>query len=110
LGVKEEGQGAIAQATSTAVIDIKTQNILIDIGHGTIITSVFGIGGKLIARTVTPGGVSALIEAIAKNINTRRQLAKEGDRQIIRQGLESKAAPFQYGTTGWNFRSVYAPN
>jgi hypothetical protein len=34
LGVKEEGQGAIAQATSTAVIDIKTQNILIDIGHG----------------------------------------------------------------------------
>jgi hypothetical protein len=108
LGVKEEGQGAIAQATSTAVIDIKTQNILIDIGHGTIITSVFGIGGKLIVRTVTPGGVSALIEAIAKNINTRRQLAKEGDRQIIRQGLESKSAPFQYGTTGWNFRSVYA--
>jgi hypothetical protein len=108
LGVKEEGQGAIAQAASTAVIDIKTQNILIDIGHGTIITSVFGIGGKLIARTVTPGGVSALIEAIAKNINTRRQLAKEGDRQIIRQGVESKSAPFEYGTTGWNFRSVYA--
>jgi hypothetical protein len=108
LGVREEGQGAIVHAATTAVIDIKTQNILIDVGHGTIITSVFGIGGKLIARTVTSGGVSALIEAIAKNIDTRRQLAKEGDRQIIRQGIESKDAPFKYGTTGWNFRSVYA--
>jgi len=108
LGVREEGQGAIVHAATTAVIDIKTQNILIDVGHGTIITSVFGIGGKLIARTVTGGGVSALTEAIAKNIDTRRQLAKEGDRQIIRQGIESKDAPFDYGTTGWNFRSVYA--
>jgi hypothetical protein len=108
LGVREEGQGAIVHAATTAVIDIKTQNILIDVGHGTIITSVFGIGGKLITRTVTSGGVSALIEAIAKNIDTRRQLAKEGDRQIIRQGIESKDAPFKYGTTGWNFRSVYA--
>lgn len=108
LGVREEGQGAIVHAATTAVIDIKSQNILIDAGHGTIITSVFGIGGKLIARTVTPGGVSALIEAIAKNIDTRRQLAKEGDRQIIRRGIESKDAPFEYGTTGWNFRSVYA--
>jgi hypothetical protein len=39
LGVREEGQGAIVHAATTAVIDIKTQNILIDVGHGTIITS-----------------------------------------------------------------------
>lgn len=106
--VREEGEGAIIHTASTSAIDPRRQNILLDIGHGTIITSVFAAGGKLIARTVTPGGVSSLIDAIAKNLDTRRQLAKEGDRQIIRQGIERVDTPFQYGETEWNFRSVYA--
>jgi hypothetical protein len=106
--VREEGEGAIIHAASTSAIDPRRQNILLDIGHGTIITSVFAPGGKLVARTVTPGGASALIDAIAKNLDTRRQLAKEGDRQIIRQGIERTDNPFQYGETDWNFRSVYA--
>jgi hypothetical protein len=97
LAVREEGEGG--------VINPKDQTILIDVGHGTLISSVFGSGGKLIKRTVTPGGCSALIDAIAQNIETRRQLKREGDRHLIRLGIET--ASFQYGHTDWNFRGVY---
>ncbi|MBD2047273.1 hypothetical protein H6F78_17020 [Coleofasciculus sp. FACHB-64] len=103
--VIEEGAGAVVSALASNLIEPKTQNIFIDLGCGTIISSVFGAGGKLIARKVTSGGVDALIEAIAKNIDTRRQLMKEGDRHLIRAGIESSS--FEYGTTGWNFRQIY---
>lgn len=105
LAVREEGEGAIISATSTGTINPKDQTILIDAGHGTLISSVFGAGGKLVKRTVTPGGVSALIDAIAQNIETRRQLKREGDRHLIRLAIESGS--FQYGHTDWNLRGVY---
>jgi hypothetical protein len=105
LTVREEGEGAIITAASTGAINPKNQSILIDAGHGTLISSVFGAGGKLVKRTVTPGGVSALIDAIAQNLETRRQLKREGDRHLIRLAIENGS--FQYGHSGWNFRSVY---
>ncbi len=105
LTVREEGEGAIISAASTGVVDARNQTILIDAGHGTLISSVFGAAGKLIKRTVTPGGVSALIDAIAQNIETRRQLKREGDRHLIRLGIEN--GNFQYGHSNWNFRGVY---
>ncbi|MBD1889336.1 hypothetical protein [Coleofasciculus sp. FACHB-SPT9] len=104
--VVEEGSGAMVNALSLNLIQPKTQNIFIDLGNGTIISSVFGAGGKLVNRKVALGGVDALIEAIAKNLDTRRQLIKEGDRHLIRTGIEN--GTFQYGTTGWNFRQIYS--
>ena len=46
-----------------------------------------------------------LIEAIAKNTDTRRQLMKEGNRHLIQAGIESGS--FEYGITGWNLRQIY---
>ena len=103
--VVEEGVGAMVSALASNMIQPKTQNIFLDLGNGTIISSVFGSGGKLVSRKVAPGGVDALIEAIAKNIDTRRHLIKEGDRHLIRAGIENGS--FEYGTTGWNFRQIY---
>ncbi|MBD1889688.1 hypothetical protein [Coleofasciculus sp. FACHB-SPT9] len=64
--VLEEGAGAVVSALASSTNQPKTQNIFIDLGNSTIISSVFGSGGKLVARKVTSGGVDALIEAIAK--------------------------------------------
>ena len=101
--VFEEGVGAIVTARSE--IDLNGQTLLYDFGNGTCIVSVFGLKGALIERKVTPGGVEQLIDAIASHIDMRRQQSAEGDRQIIRAGIEDKT--FRYGTSSWNFRSLY---
>jgi hypothetical protein len=103
--VVDEGAGAIAHAITSGSVAPNSQTIVLDFGHGTTIITPFGAKGKAINRRVINAGVSDLIEAIAKNIDTRRQLHAEGDRQLIREGIER--GDFTYGTTDWNFRSVY---
>ncbi|MBD2019098.1 hypothetical protein H6F43_02720 [Leptolyngbya sp. FACHB-36] len=103
LSVVEEGVGAIAECRH----DLNTDgtNLLLDLGNGTTSLSVFGPRGKLEQRSVEPYGVEELIDAIARNLNTRRKWSKEGDRHLIRSGIETRS--FTYGNTKWNFRSIY---
>lgn len=102
--VMEEGAGAIL--SNHAQIDADGQNILIDFGSGTTILSLFGAKGKLIDRRVHPAGVERLIDAIATNPETRKRLVQEGDRAILRVGIEDQS--FVYGRIGWNFQHLYA--
>lgn len=103
VSVMEEGAGAIL--SNRAQIDADGQNILIDFGSGTTILSLVGAKGKLIDRRVYPAGVERLIDAIATNEETRKRLAQEGDRAVIRVGLENSS--FNYGRIDWNFRAIY---
>lgn len=103
VSVLEEGAGAIISNRSQ--IDADHQNILIDFGAGTTILSLFGVKGRLIDRRIYPAGVERLIDAVATNQATRKQLAQEGDRAVIRSGIEDGS--FEYGRTGWTFRSIY---
>jgi Actin like proteins N terminal domain len=100
--VTEEGTGAILSGTYSPRGSIG----LIDVGHGTTIASIFR-GGKLMdgSRTVLPVGVHQLCDAIAKHPDTRRKLQRQGNLHLIREGLKSN---FTYGTTGWEFSSIYA--
>lgn len=101
--VVEEGVGAIVAARSE--IDPNGQTLVYDLGNGTCIITAFGAKGRLIDRKYSPGGVETLIDAIARNLESRKHLAAEGDRQIIRAGIEDQS--FVYGRTGWNFRHIY---
>ena len=101
--VVEEGVGAIV--TSRSDIDPNGQTLLYDFGSGTCILSLFGAKGRLLDRKVSPGGVENLIDGIARNLEMRKAQAGEGDRQIIRAAIEDNS--FNYGKTGWNFRSIY---
>ncbi|MDX2215488.1 MAG: hypothetical protein SFY66_19650 [Oculatellaceae cyanobacterium bins.114] len=103
LKTLEEGAGAIVQCRSE--IDPEKQTLVYDFGNGTCIISVFGSKGRLVDREVRPGGVENLINAIAKNIDLVRQLSQEGDRQIVRAGIETGS--FRYGETGWSFEEIY---
>lgn len=106
IQVVEEGLGALVEATALNVLDVRgRQNILLDLGHGTTIASVFGSGGRLIHRSVGSGGVDALLGNIAAHIETRQYLARQGDTELLRLGLENGS--FLYGTTGWSFASIY---
>ncbi|NJR62921.1 MAG: hypothetical protein HC769_31530 [Cyanobacteria bacterium CRU_2_1] len=105
VAVLEEGAGAIAHCRGINVISSNGQTTVFDFGSGTVTTSVFGAKGNLIDRKVAMGGVERLIDAIARNIETRRQLGSEGDRQIIRAGIENRS--LEYGSTAWSFREIY---
>lgn len=105
LGVTEEGIGAVSQGHNFGLIPANSQAIVLDIGHGTIIASLFAPKGKLVARDVQWNGTEKLIDAIARNLATRKQLLSEGDRTVIRRGIESNT--MNYGATGWNFGEIY---
>ncbi|HEY9738352.1 MAG TPA: ParM/StbA family protein [Trichocoleus sp.] len=103
LKTLDEGAGAIAHCVEA---DLTNQTLVYDFGSGTTVVSVFGAKGKLVDRQVSPGGVQALIDAVAKNTTVIRRLAQEGDRQIIREGIER--GDFLYGIQGvWSFEEVY---
>ncbi len=52
------------------------------------------------------GGVSALVDAIAKNSLMIQRLGHEGDREVIRRAVENHS--FRYGlVNGFDFEHVY---
>jgi hypothetical protein len=104
--VVDEGVGAIVEATVQGIVDPRKGNVIIfDLGFGTIITSPFAPGGKLIERNIHPAGVDSLYSAISQDVETRRELGKEANIQLIQRGVENRS--FEYGSRGWNFAHIY---
>lgn len=108
LNVLPEGAGAYSYCRSNLLIDATQQTIAFDLGTGTIIWQVFAPGGKLIDRGVlTAGGCVDLMDAIAATPRIQRyEGGRTGDIEMVRQGIESGL--FNYGTTGINFKDIYA--
>lgn len=102
--VLEEGTGAVIHYQKKADF---TNAIVYDLGNGTLIYSHF-TGLAMSDRGYSNGGgVEGLIDAIACNPIVREKLLKEGDRHLIRAGIE--ATKFTYGTQypGWHFADAY---
>ncbi|NET36885.1 MAG: hypothetical protein F6K19_33470 [Cyanothece sp. SIO1E1] len=103
-GILEEGTGAVLAYQKQANF---TNALLYDLGNGTLIVSSFN-GLVMTDRSYSQnGGVESLIDAIATHDSVRAQLLKEGDRHLIRAGIES--SKFTYGTQypGWTFVDAY---
>lgn len=100
--IVEEGVGGLLIARAPG----QRKVALIDLGHGTTITSVFE-GNKLLqnSRKIDTVGVHHLCEAIANNLQTRRRLGKAANSHLIREGIGQN---FRYGTSNWEFSDVYA--
>lgn len=102
--VLEEGTGAIIFYQKSCD---PTNALVYDLGNGTLIVSGFN-GLKMTDRRYSQnGGVESLIDAVARNPQVRDRLIKEGDRHLIRTGIES--GKFIYGTQypDWNFKDAY---
>lgn len=104
LMVREEGHAALI--THRDKLDIKAQNLVLDIGNGTIIGSLFGSSGRLVERKpFSRAGVQTLIESIANSTEMRQKLGESANPQVIRAGIDK--GNFQYGTTGIDFKTIY---
>jgi Actin like proteins N terminal domain len=102
--ILEEGCGAIIHCQKNRDT---TNALLYDLGSGTLIVSGFS-GLRMTDRRYSQnGGVESLIEQIATNELVRCKLLKEGDRHLIRAGIEDRT--FVYGTQhpDWSFKDSY---
>lgn len=104
----DEGVGAYYELLATKKINRSETVLLLDVGHGTIITSVFG-NGEIKHRKAYPLGVSNLYNAIANNLQMRKSLKGiPGNLQLIKQGIER--GNFTYGNNqklSFDFGDVY---
>lgn len=106
--VVDEGVGAYFEMLKTKRIQKTETALFLDVGHGTIITSVFG-GGELKYRKAHPLGVSRLYSAIANNLQMRKALKGiPGNPELIKAGIERGS--FTYGNNqklSFNFAEIY---
>lgn len=104
----DEGVGAYFELLATKRVNKSETVLLLDVGHGTIITSVFG-SGEMKARKAYSLGVSNLYSAIAVNLDMRKSLkGVPGNLQLIKQGIER--GDFVYGNNqklSFGFKNVY---
>ena len=104
----DEGVGAYFELLATRRIQKNETVLLLDVGHGTLITSVFG-NGELKHRKAYPLGVFKLYSAIANNIQMRKTLkGTPGNLELIKAGIES--GHFVYGNNcrlSFNFKDIY---
>lgn len=106
--ITDEGVGAYYEMLSVGKIKKSTTALFLDIGHGTIIISVFG-GGELKFRKAYPLGVARLYSAIANNLQMRKALKGiPGNVELIKSGIER--GDFVYGNNqklSFNFSDIY---
>ncbi|NES64439.1 MAG: ParM/StbA family protein [Okeania sp. SIO2D1] len=106
--IVDEGVGAYYYQLLTGKVQKRQTALYIDMGHGTIITSVFG-SGELKYRKAYPLGVSNLYGAIANNLQMRKALKGiPGNPELIKQGIER--GDFTYGNNqklSFNFADIY---
>ncbi|NES64106.1 MAG: ParM/StbA family protein, partial [Okeania sp. SIO2D1] len=96
--ITDEGVGAYYEMLSTKRIQKNETALFLDIGHGTIISSVFG-SGELKYRKAYPLGVAKLYGAIANNLQMRKALKGiPGNPELIKAGIER--GNFIYGNRG----------
>ena len=104
----DEGVGAYFELLATRKIQKSETILFLDIGEGTLITSVFG-NGVLKYRKAYPLGVSKLYSAIANNLQIRKALrGLPGNIELVKLGIERN--DFVYGNNSrlsFNFKDVY---
>lgn len=104
--IKPESAGCLISCLADGVIDRGTSAI-IDIGHGTIISSGFSPSGVIIPRLrmVLDHGISDLINSIAGDIELRRMIGGHAKPHLIQRAISS--LDFQYGSSGIDISEIF---
>ncbi|NET30339.1 ParM/StbA family protein [Okeania sp. SIO1I7] len=93
--VKTEGIGAYASLLKSKKCTRQAQTVLLDIGFGTIIVSVYSSGAGKQIIPFPDMGAKSLYQRISNNLSVRKQLKRTGDIQLIQKAIES--GNFIYG-------------
>lgn len=104
----DEGVGAYYELLNNKLVQKKHTLLLLDIGEGTIITSVFYNGQKKYRKSY-PLGTSRLYQRISNNTEMRKKLrGLPGNIELIKSGIER--GDFIYGNNpslSFSFKEIY---
>ncbi len=107
LGVLDEGTGVSYWHRQTNSIPLSSTIATIDFGNGTTIATVWN-GAKKMDFRIVPGGVNALIEAIANNLAFRKHLGgSPAKHHLVRHGVERGDYKYGCNANAYNFREIY---
>ena len=93
--VKTEGIGAYASLLKSKKCTREAQTVLLDLGFGTIIVSVYSNGAGKQIIPFPDMGAKSLYQRISGNLAVRQQLKRTGDIQLIQKAIER--GDFVYG-------------
>ena len=93
--VKTEGIGAYASLLRSKKCTREAQTVLLDVGFGTIIVSIYSNGAGKQIIPFPDMGAKSLYQRISNNLEVRKQLKRTGDIQLIQRAIER--GDFIYG-------------
>jgi hypothetical protein len=99
LKVAPEGFGAVYEHRLT-----EGTNVVADLGNGTVITTVYGSKGRIVARDVQTGGFEDLVSRVARDSELVLAIGEQGNADRVRRAFEDGS--YTYGNTGYDLRPL----
>lgn len=104
--LKPESSGCLISCLSDGLIQRGSTNAIIDVGHGTVITTGFSPNGHLIPqlRYVSDAGINDLLLSIASDSQLKKQLGSEAKIHLLQRAIRGELT---YGSTRIDITPIY---
>ena len=104
--LKPESSGCLVSCLTDGAIERGSTNAILDIGHGTVISTGFSPNGSLIPqlRSVSDAGISDLLASIAGDSALKKAIGGEAKIHLLQRAI---MGDFEYGSTGINISDIY---
>ena len=104
--LKPESSGCLVSCLTDGSVDRGSTNAILDIGHGTVISTGFSPNGSLIPqlRSVSDAGISDLLASIAGDSTLKKAIGGEAKIHLLQRAI---MGDFNYGSTGIDITDIY---
>jgi hypothetical protein len=104
--LKPESSGCLVSCLADGAIERGSTNAILDIGHGTVISTGFSPNGSLIPqlRSVSDAGIADLLASIANDPSLKKAIGGEAKIHLLQRAI---CGDFQYGSTGIDITEIY---
>lgn len=104
--LKPESSGCLVSCLADGAIERGSTNAILDIGHGTVISTGFSPNGSLIPqlRSVSDAGIADLLASIASDPSLKKAIGGEAKIHLLQRAI---MGDFTYGSTGIDISEIY---
>ena len=104
--LKPESSGCLVSCLTDGSVERGSTNAILDIGHGTVISTGFSPNGSLIPqlRSVADAGIADLLASIAGDSALKKAIGGEAKIHLLQRAI---CGDFTYGSTGIDITDIY---